>query len=141
MLRTLRRSTHAPLLRRLLAVLLGVCVSVTIAEPVFADSCDSDAIAAQDGMHAARRAAVGDTTATGAIARDDSGSPGSRDVPEHAVHFCHCAHSHGSTPTARIGMPERIAFISAEPTPLLERRLASVTTEPQLRPPRAEGAA
>lgn len=141
MLRTLRRSSHAPLLRRLLAVLLGVCVSVTITEPMFADSCDSDANAAQDAIHAASGAALGALRAAGMEARGDVGSSPSRDVPEHAVHLCHCAHVHGSTLSARTIMPDRLVVVSTAPASHPDRVPPSATTEPQLRPPRAERAA
>lgn len=143
MLRTLRRSTFAPTLRRLLAVLLGLCVSVAFAEPVLADSCDGDAPATAIGLHAGEIAArAGDVTpqpaALGASGEETSQSKG---APEHAVHLCHCAHTHGSTLTPRVAVPDRLVIVSVAPTAHGDRLPPSVTGEPQLRPPLALTAA
>lgn len=131
MLRAIRCSPLAPTVRRLLAVLLLVCVSVAFAEPMIADSCDEDAqrsdVAGEvSGMASAAMSALG---------REPAPQPGPS-APEHSLHLCHCTHVHGSTLTARHSVVERLQIVNTVRVTRSDRLPPSVIGEPQLRPPR-----
>jgi hypothetical protein len=107
MLLTLRRS--APALRRFLAVLSALCVSVALAELMIAATLDS-------GTHRERST-----------------------VPDgHTIHLCHCGHAHNSTPTNRQHVPEPPHVMHLAFTAQSDRLPPSVVGERQLRPPRSE---
>lgn len=132
MLRTLRRSSLAPTLRRLIAVLLGLCVSLAFAEPMIADECE-------DGVApVAVEAGIGHKYAMAALKGVGSQSePDRSTIPDgHTLHLCHCAHAHGGTLTARHAVTDRVRAVAVVVSSLSDRIPPSVVGEPQLRPPR-----
>lgn len=137
MLRSLRRSTLAPTLRRLMAVLLAFCVSVAVAEPMIADSCDEDAqrLEAPTALAGTASAGMVAVSAAPASPTDPTGTP------QHAFHLCHCAHAHGSTLTVQHDVAARLHLVAVVLAGRSDRRPPSVFQEPQLRPPRVLGAA
>lgn len=54
----------------------------------------------------------------------------------HAIHLCHCAHTHGSTLTSRDIIVDRVQAVAVVVTSQSDRIPPSVRSEPQLRPPR-----
>jgi hypothetical protein len=131
MLHALRRSPLAPTLRRLLAVLLGLCVSVTVAEPLIADPCDDPPAALAVGTTAPASAAAT------VVAVDLGSESGTTSAPDqHTMHLCHCAHTHGVTLTARHALPNRVEALTTAVSGQSDRLPSSVVGEPQIRPPR-----
>jgi hypothetical protein len=137
MLRSLRRCTLAPTLRRLMAVLLAFCVSVAFAEPMIVDSCDEDAPRSEAPSVVTEMGSAG-MLALGAAPASPTDPTG---TPQHAFHLCHCSHAHGSTLTARHDIAERVQLVVVVLAGRSDRRPPSVFQEPQLRPPRVLGAA
>ncbi len=132
MLRTLRRTSLAPTLRRLIAVLFGLCLSASFAEPMIADQCD------EVTTQLSADASSGGIAPQAVVMRTDSESP--RDGPTvpdgHTLHLCHCAHAHGSTLTTRHSIPDRMRAVVVARARQSDRLPPSVIGEPQLRPPR-----
>ena len=133
MLRTLRRSSLSPSLRRLIAVLLGLCVSVAFAEPMTADRCEDVVPQLMVGTSA------GEGFPQAVLMGVDSKSqPDRSQIPDgHALHLCHCAHAHGGTLTTRHTIPDRIQTVAVAVASHSDRIPPSAIGDPQLRPPRA----
>lgn len=133
MLRTLRHSSSVPTLRRLLAAVLALCVSVAFAEPMIADDCDGASRSAMV-LHA------GDVDAAAAqlmsVVGSDTPSDDAPASDQHTVHLCHCAHAHVGTLADVHTILEDVQMVSE----IMVREAAqippSVSGEPQLRPPR-----
>ena len=130
MLLTLRRS--APALRRFLAVLSALCVSVALAELMIADACG-------EAVPQFQSAAVDAGPSGPDAATLDSGTHRERStVPDgHTIHLCHCGHAHNSTPTNRQHVPEPPHVMHLAFTAQSDRLPPSVVGERQLRPPRS----
>ncbi len=129
----LRRSSCAPLLRRLMAAMLGLCLTVAGAEQWLADPCTDDG-------RAAVAFGTGDTRGTGALVMmdvDPQSAPGTTSAPDqHTIHLCHCAHGHGGTLATRHGPSDRLEIGATVVSGQSDRLPPSVALEPQLRPPR-----
>ena len=133
MLTNLRHSPLAPSLRRLIAVMLGLCMSVVFAEPLIADRCEDVGSRTTVGT-----SAEDGSTQVSVIGVDPGSRPGGSQVPDgHTMHLCHCTHVHGGTLTARHTMPARLEAVASAVGSHSDRVPPSVVGEPQLRPPRA----
>ena len=132
MLRTLRRTSLAPTLRRLIAVPFGLCLSAVFAEPMIADQCD------EVTTQLTADASSGGIAPPAVVMRADSESPrdGSTVPDGHTLHLCHCAHAHGSTLTTRHTIPVRVDAVTVVMARESDGIPPSVIGEPQLRPPR-----
>ena len=132
MLRSLRRTSLALTLRRFIAVLIGLCLSAAVAEPMIADQCDE--VTTQASANASSGSVV---TQTVDVHVDSESTRNGTTVPDgHVLHLCHCAHAHSSTLTARHTIPDRVRTVVVVMASESDRRPPSVTGEPQLRPPR-----
>lgn len=132
MLRTLRLSSSALTLRRLLAVLLAMCVSVAFVEPMIADGCDDVVTRVTNATH------EGDAGTVSLVAVVDSDTP-RNDAPasdQHTVHLCHCAHAHVGTLADGHTIHEDVEMMSESVVRHAGQIPPSVSGEPQLRPPR-----
>ncbi len=132
MLRTLRRTSLAPTLRRLIAVLFGLCLSAAFAEPMIADQCDE--VTTQ--LTTVVSAGSGVMQKVALDANSESPRDGTTVPDGHTLHLCHCAHAHASTLTTRHTMSDRVRAVVVLMASRSDRRPQSVTREPQLRPPR-----
>jgi hypothetical protein len=133
MLRALRRSTPDPMLRRLMALLLGVCVSVMLAEPLIADQCD-DLVS----QSATAGNAGGLTKRVVSVGVDRSPQSTDSEIPDgHALHLCHCSHVHSVTLATGQHITDRVDITDTTIVGHSVRLPSSVVVEPQRRPPRA----
>lgn len=132
MLRTFRRSSSAQTLRRLLAVLLAVCVGVAFAEAMIADECD-------DVVTQVATDTRGDDAGMVSVTAAESSETPQNDGPasdQHTVHLCHCAHTHVGTLAAGHTIPEDVETVSEIAVRHAAQIPPTVSGEPQLRPPR-----
>lgn len=117
------RTPRMSLVRRLIAAMLLVCASVTLVEPVFADSCDGD--------YATRPASAASMHADGGAT-----IPSHDGIPGHAVHVCHCSHVHGVVVRAAQSALQPMSLVDVARVLVDVELPPSISQEPQLRPPR-----
>lgn len=126
MLRALRTSFMALAFRRCIATVLALCVCMAFAEPLLADSCDDDA----------KSVSAQTQTVIGAAGQTTNSVPLSAPAG-HAIHVCHCVHSH----VAPLGFRQQLAAVTEYPVNVRvlnsDTTPPSVVQEPQLRPPRS----
>ena len=122
------RTMLRPTLRRPAALLGLMLLGVFVAEPLIADCCDRDGLAAVWSF-----STVTTSSPDGAAPADRSSVPNGP-TTDHAVHMCHCTHGHfGGVPQVRTLDSTPHAGVLA--VTALVQVLPNTMLPPPLRPP------